>query len=143
MSQELTIAVWVLRRLPSELVERVLEKISRIGFAWIGENTLHIQGWLLLHQGISDDIIACYIAVRLGIVQVVKLTTYLIQPIFFQEDVVNREVNLISEKQFKIFQEVARGAMLELETSDKFFLRCYKILDHAEFHCVLANHYHL
>ena len=84
------------------------------------------SGWLLLHQGILDDITACYIAVHLGIVQVV-----------------NREVNLILENQFKVFQEVARGAMLELETSDKFILRCYKILDHAEFHRVLADHYHL
>ena len=80
---------------------------------------------------------------RLGIVQVVKLTTYLIPPIFFQGDVVNREVNLISENQFKLFQEVARGAVLDLETSDKFILRCYKILDHVEFHRVLIDHYHL
>ena len=78
MSQELATAAWVLRRLPSELGERVLEKIFGIGFVWIGDNTLHIQGLLLLHQGILDDIIACYIVVRLGIVQVVKLTTYLI-----------------------------------------------------------------
>ena len=120
MSQELlATAAWVLRRIPSELVERVLENIFGIGFAWIGENTLHIQGWLLLHQGILDDITACYIAVRLGIVQVVKLTTYLIQSIFFQGDVVNREVNSISENQFKLFQEVARGAMLGLEISHK------------------------
>ena len=80
---------------------------------------------------------------RLGIVKVVKLTTYFIQLIFFQGDVVNREVNLISENQFKLFQEVARGAVLELETFDEFILRCYKILDHAEFYRVLADHYHL
>ncbi|MCO5581471.1 hypothetical protein L7F22_035356 [Adiantum nelumboides] len=130
MRRPLAAAVWILRGLPSELREKVvLEKLSRTGFAWKSGNTLHIQGWLLLQQGTDNDLIACYLAMRLGLVQVVKLTTYIIQPVYSEGTVVGRTVNLITEDQFKLFQEIARGAVLELEASDEAFLWSYKFKD--------------
>ncbi|MCO5596909.1 hypothetical protein L7F22_054910 [Adiantum nelumboides] len=143
MTPALATAAQILRRLPSELAERVvLEHLSKTGFVWKSGNTLHVQGWLLLQQGGEDDLTACYIAVKLGLVQVLKLTTYVIQPVYFKGNIVGRKVNLISKDQFKLFQEIARGAVLELEDSDEVFLWSYKFGDY-QFQSIFADYYDL
>ncbi|MCO5550654.1 hypothetical protein L7F22_004143 [Adiantum nelumboides] len=143
MTPTLATAAQILRRLPSELAERVvLEHLSKTGFVWKSGNTLHVQGWLLLQQGGEDDLTACYIAVKLGLVQVLKLTTYVIQPVYFKGNIVGRKVNLISKDQFKLFQEIARGAVLELEDSDEVFLWSYKFGDY-QFQSIFADYYDL
>ena len=125
MSRELAQAAWILKHLPHELASLVIEKVFDTGFAWQEGTTLHIQGKLLCNYGYSDDFTAaCYIAVRLGLVKAVKLTTYLISPwhAYPVGHLTHRQILKISEGQFKVFQEIARGAILLLEESDFLLL---------------------
>lgn len=76
-------------------------------------------------------------------VREVKLTTYLISPSYtYLEGEFNyRQILKISEGQFRVFEEIARGVVLTLERSDFFFLWLHKVeLDHGE---LLALKYNL
>ena len=143
MNGELAQAAWILKRLPSELAGLVIRKIFDTSFACQEGSTLHIQGRLLFNYGYDDDFSACYIAVRLGLVKVVKLTTYLIRPWYVYPTgyLSHRQVLKIKEDQFKVFQEIARGATLRLEKSDLLFLWLHK--GGLEYDDLLALKYNL
>ena len=108
MNGELAQAAWILKRLPSELAGLVIRKIFDTSFACQEGSTLHIQGRLLFNYGYDDDFSACYIAVRLGLVKVVKLTTYLIRPWYVYPTgyLSHRQVLKIKEDQFKVFKKL-------------------------------------
>ena len=124
MSRKLAQAVWIFKHLPHELAGLVIKKVFDTGFAWQEGTTLHIHGELLCNYGYSDDFTTCYIAVRLGLVKVVMLTTYLICPwhAYPVGHLTHRQILKISEGQFKVFQEIARGEVLLLEKSDLLLL---------------------
>ena len=59
----------------------------------------------------------------------VKLTTFVIRPGVYEGEVLGREVKLLTKDQFKLFQEVAREAVLVLEDVDEVFMGSYKLKD--------------
>ena len=102
----------------------MVEKIFDTGFEWQEGTTLHIQGRLLCNHDYSENFSACYIVVRLRLVKVVKLTTYLICPwhVYPAGYLSCKQIFRISESQFRVFQEIARGVTLLLERCDLLFL---------------------
>ena len=100
MSRKVASAAWVLQHLPIELVERIIGNILSSRFAWISGETLHIQGWFLLHHNSQEEVSACYATMQLGLVSIVRLTTYIIEPSYNEGILVAKRVNLLTKNEF-------------------------------------------
>ena len=74
-------------------------------------------------QGMDDQIVACYTVLHLGLLCLVKLTMYVIRPIVYEVEVLGREYKLLTKDQFRLLQEVERGARMVLKDVKKAFLQ--------------------